>query len=175
MAKRIPHLTKLTATVYCFMVSIFQLMGQTNSIPTINQKHEHQLKSKTNNKSYQLFVSLPKYYSKADTTKYPVLYFLDGNFTFPIAHTTRQILDFTGGLEDLIIIGIGYNWDKSYEPWFTERWNDLTPSFSVEADTNRSFLEMLQLKTGMLISGGGQKFLGILKNEIIPFVEKNYK
>lgn len=176
MTKCISHATKLT---YCFisflMVFTFQLMGQTNSIPTINQKQEHQLKSKININSYQLFVSLPKYYSKTDATKYPVLYLLDGNFAFPIAHSTRQLLDFTGGLEDVIIVGIGYTWDKSYEPWVTERWNDFTPSSNIQSDTNRSFLGMLNLKTGSLISGGGQKFLEIMKKEIIPFVEKNYK
>ena len=175
MTKRISLATKLTASLFLLVVLTYQLVGQVNSIPTINQKQEHQLKSKINNNIYQLFVSLPKNYSKTDTTQYPVLYLLDGNFAFPIAHSTRQFLDLASGLEDVIIVGIGYTWNKSYEPWATERWNDFTPSSHIQSDTSRSFLGLLNLKTGSLISGGGQNFLGIMKNEIIPFVEKNYK
>lgn len=150
-------------------------MGQTNSIPAINQKQEYQVKSKINKISYQIFVSLPKYYSKTDTTKYPVLYLLDGNYTFPIAHSTRQLLDFAGSIEDLIIVGIGYSWDKSYEPWYTGRWGDFTPSSDIKNDTSSTFLSMLKLKSGSLTSGNAKEFISILKNEIIPLVEKNYK
>lgn len=175
MTKYITLTTKIFASLFACMVLTIQSMGQTNSLPAINQKQEYKLKSKLNKNSYQLFVSLPKYYSKTDSTKYPVLYLLDGNYTFPIAHSTRQLLDFAGSLEDVIIVGIGYTWEKSYEPWFTGRWNDLTPSFDIKSDTSRSFLAMLKLKTGSLTSGGAQEFMNILKNEIIPFVEKNYK
>lgn len=174
MAKYNLPTSKITMALFAFIGFTLQSMAQTTSIPVINQKQEYQLKSKINNKAYQLFVSLPKYYSQKDTTKYPVLYLLDGNYTFPIAHSTRQLLDFTGSLEDVIIVGIGYNWKKSYEPWFTGRWHDLTPSPDNTSDTSRSFLAMLNLKAGSLQSGGAKEFLTIIKNEIIPFVEKNY-
>ncbi|RZM24272.1 MAG: hypothetical protein EOO88_23390 [Pedobacter sp.] len=136
-----------TSIVACFILAI-QSIGQTNSMPAINQKEEYRLKSKINNNSYQLFVSLPKYYSKTDSTKYSVLYLLDGNYTFPIAHSTRQLLDFAGSLEDVIIVGIGYTWDKSYEPWYTGRWGDFTPSADIKSDTSSSFLSMLKLMPG---------------------------
>ena len=174
MTKYILLATRFFVSLFAFIVFSVQSMGQTNSIPVINQKQEFQLKSKMNNTSYQLFVSLPKNYSKTDTIKYPVLYLLDGNYTFPIAHSARQLLDFAGSLENVIIVGIGYSWDKSYEPWYTGRWSDFTPSSVINSDTSRSFLSTLNLKTGSLTSGGAQGFINILKNEIIPFVEKSY-
>jgi predicted alpha/beta superfamily hydrolase len=166
---------KITALFLIYVFFANESMCQTNSLPAINQKQEYQLKSKINKTSYQLFVSLPKYYSSTDTVKYPVLYLLDGNYTFPIAHSTRQLLDFSSSLEDIIIVGIGYTWDKSYEPWFVERWNNFTPSSDIKSDTSGSFLKMLNLKTGSLTSGGSEEFINVLKNEIIPFVEKKYK
>ncbi len=175
MTKYNEMMTKISILLFGFVIFTTQLIGQANSIPAINQKEEYQLKSKISNKTYELFVSLPKYYSKTDTIKYPVLYLLDGNYTFPIAHSTRQLLDFAGSLEDLIIVGIGYKWEKSYEPWFTGRWNDLTPSADKKSDTSGSFLAMLKLKTGSLTSGGAEQFMSLIKNEIIPFVGKNYK
>jgi len=174
MTKYLSIAIKITASLFAFIFAM-QSMGQTNPIPVINQKQEYKLKSKINNNDYQLFVSLPKYYSNTDTTKYPVLYLLDGNYTFPIAHSTRLLLDLAGSLEEVIIVGIGYSWDKSYEPWYIGRWNDFTPSPDLNSDTSRSFLAMLNLKTGSLTSGGAQEFMNMLKNEIFPFVEKNYK
>src|SRR5688572_25458099 len=174
MAKYLSSTTKIVALLFAFIFFAMKSMGQTSPIPIINQKQEYQLKSKINKNSYQLFVSLPKYYSKTDATKYPVLYLLDGNYTFPIVHSTRQLLDFASTLEDVIIVGIGYTWDKSYEPWLTERWSDFTPSSDMKSDTSRFFLASLKLKTGSLTSGGALEFMSVLKNEIIPFIEKNY-
>ena len=165
---------KATALLVAFMVFNRHAIAQGNTIPVINQQEEQQLTA-TNGKNYRLLISLPKNYSKTDTTKYPVLYLLDGNYIFPIAHSTRQLLDFTSSLEDLIIVGIGYTWQQSYTPWFTGRWNDLTPTHDTVADTSRSFVTMLNLKPGELTSGGADEFIKILKNELIPFIEKQYK
>lgn len=164
----------ITSVLFFFLSFVTQSTGQTKAIPVINQKQEFYRKSKVNNTDYQLFISLPKYYSKADSTKYPVLYLLDGNYTFPIAHSARQLLDLAGSLEDFIIVGIGYTWEKSYIPWYNSRWKDFTPSSDIASDTSRSFLALLKMEKGTLHSGGAQEFMGVLKNEIIPFIESNY-
>lgn len=168
-----PFLKHLYLTLFLFLFTLI-LFGQTNIVPTINQKEEYGLTSKINKSKYQLFVSLPKNYSKQDTTKYPVLYILDGNYAFPIAHSTRQLLDLGGSIQDIIIVGIGYTWNRSYEPWFVNRWHDFTPSRNGESDTAQSFLGVLNLSKGSILSGGGQTFLQVMKKEIIPFIEANY-
>ena len=35
---------------------------------------------------------------------------LDGNYWFPVAHSARYLLDFGNEIEQVIIVGIGYNW-----------------------------------------------------------------
>jgi len=149
--------------------------AQARPVPTINQQTKHEIKSKINGHVYPVFVSLPKNYSKKDTVHYPVFYILDGNSGFPVAHATRQMLDLVGALEDVIIVGIGYEWDRSFQPWFTNRWNDLTPTADGKADTSQQYLGALNLPNGSLKSGGTERFIAILKTEILPFIQMEYK
>lgn len=146
-----------------------------STVPEINQKKEHVMKSTVNGNTYYLYVSLPAHYSPKDTTRYPVLFLLDGNTMFPIAHAARQMLDFFNGLEKVIVVGIGYTFEKSYQPYVIARWNDYTPSTDQKLDTNPATLKLLDLQTGALKSGGASVFIDVLKKEIIPFVDKNYK
>ena len=150
-------------------------MAQTTIVPVINQKQEHVVKSSINGTIYNLSVSLPMHFSKSDTTHYPVLYLLDGGLAFPVAHAARTSLDLSGEMEDVIIVSIEYQWEQSLVPWMTTRWKDYTPSKDEKADANPAFLKMFDLKAGALASGGGPVFLEVLKNEIIPFIDKQYK
>ncbi|MGM0580713.1 MAG: alpha/beta hydrolase [Bacteroidota bacterium] len=157
------------------LVFCYNLLGQSNSIPTINQQKSHILKSKINNLTYYLNVSLPKHYSENDTSQYPVLYMLDGNWAFPIAHVARTSVDIFGGLENVIIVGIEYEWDKSFTPWWTNRWQDFTPTKDSINDENPEWSKIVGLPGGSLTSGGAPVFLNVIKNEIIPFIDEEYK
>lgn len=53
---------------------------------------------------------------------------LDRGMAFPIAHSVRTSLDMFGSLEDVIIVGIEYEWEQSLTPWMTTRWKDFTPT-----------------------------------------------
>jgi len=46
--------------------------------------------SKIMGKDYQLYISFPKGYSTKDTTKYPVLFVLDGQGSFPVFKSVRE-------------------------------------------------------------------------------------
>ena len=167
----------LTVLLLILMVSSFELMSQTSSIPVINQKQEHILKSKINGTTYHLYVSLPQHYSTKDTSHYPVLYLLDGGFSFPIAHSARNALDIFGELKHLIIVGIEYDWEQSLTPWTTNRWKDYTPT--KDANYDSIFIKWYGLQFGLpegsLLSGGSPVFLNVISNEIIPFIDKEYK
>jgi predicted alpha/beta superfamily hydrolase len=150
------------------------VLAQSTTAPTINQKQEHVVKSKINNNTYHLSVSLPMHYAAKDTTRYPVLYLLDGGLNFPIAHAARMAMDMTGELEQFIIVGIEYEWEKSLQPWMILRWKDFTHSKVIGADTNKAFLRLVDLKKGDLLSGGANNFINVLQKEIIPFIENQY-
>src|ERR1700741_1868880 len=75
--------------------------------PTENQATKrHIIKSVFNDKTYELCVSLPKKYSEQDSLRYPVLYVLDGKFSFKSMSSIRELLDLGKEIKDIIIVSI---------------------------------------------------------------------
>jgi predicted alpha/beta superfamily hydrolase len=133
---------------------------------------EHIIKSSFNNRTYKLYVSLPKNYSKLDTLHYPVLYVLDGKFSFTSFHSIRGVLDLGKEIKDIIIVAIADNGETDSD-WLAERYNDFTPSSVPLSDIQWS--KMMNIPDGKLRSGGAELFLGTLQNDMIPFIDKHYK
>ena len=174
MKKTISFSSKILCSL--LMLSVMSTsFAQINEIPVINQKQEHVLKSKINGTTYYLSVSLPMHYSKTDTTHYPVLYMLDGGIVFPIAHAARNSMDVFGELQDVIIVTIEYEWNQSLSPWMIGRWKDFTPSKDEKMDASPDYLKLFGLQPGALSSGGARVFLEVIKKDIIPFIDKNYR
>src|ERR1700712_2926239 len=93
------------------------------AIPAIR----HSIKSVFNNKTYQLCVSLPKKYSEQDTLHYPVLYVLDGKFSFNSMSSIREVLDLGKEIKDIIIVSIDDSCTTDAD-WLASRYIDFTPS-----------------------------------------------
>lgn len=165
----------ITLLVLLASATVHELMGQVNSTPVINQKAEHVLQSMINKTTYHLSISLPQHYSPKVTTHYPVLYILDGGLAFPIAHAARTSMDIFGDLDKMIIVGIEYEWKQSLTPWMTNRWKDYTPTKDEAFDASPTYKKAFGLTEGALLSGGAPVFLNVIKTEIIPFIDKNYK
>lgn len=119
----------------------------------------HSIYSEIMKQEYQLYISLPSTYSKEDTITYPVLYVLDGKYMFSIIDGTRVNLDLEDRIEDVIIVCLGLG--KDLDSWQSNRTFAFTPS------KDKSIVKYK--------SGGAETFLKSLKNEIIPFVDENYK
>ena len=146
--------------------------GQEKSNKLLSPTKGHIIKSTFNNKFYQLYVSLPKNYSTDDTIHYPVLYVLDGKFSFISFHSIREVLDLGKEIKDVIIVAIDDS-SQTDADWFADRYNDFTPSSIPQSDTQWS--KMMNIPIGKLKSGGAELFLNTLQNDIIPFTEKHYK
>lgn len=111
-----------------------------------------QFKSAINNHDYQLYVKLPASYS--DTTKrYPVMYCLDGQWSFPLTMEMRVGLLYDNLITETIFVGIA--WPDNY---LANRMRDFTPTHT-DIDT---------------ASGGAAKFLEVIKNEIITRIDSTY-
>jgi predicted alpha/beta superfamily hydrolase len=119
---------------------------------------DHTINSEIMGKDYQLYISFPKNYSTKDTISYPVLYVLDGEYSFPIIQGSMRFFSLGNEIEDVIIVGISSG--LTLESLRINR----TYDYTISIDTTK------QMKTG-----GAPKFLDCIKNEIIPFVDKNYK
>ena len=129
---------------------------------------DHTITSKILDKEFELFISFPKSYTTKDTITYPVLYVLDGGFSFRTLQGAHNFLSIDGTIENVIIVGINSNTNgptgRSYD-------------YTISSDTiaNRSMDEYYGLPKGSFKTGGAEKFLKSIKTEIIPFVDKNYK
>jgi predicted alpha/beta superfamily hydrolase len=129
----------------------------------------YEIKSEINKTTYVLGVSVPKDYNPKK--KYPVLYMLDGYYASEIAHGAHKSLKFYDEIEDIILVTIQGTAVEN-KTWFTQRWSELTFTKFPAYDSTTSVMEGIPAPG--LKSGEGERFLNVIKNEIIPFIEKTY-
>ncbi|HEY1869475.1 MAG TPA: alpha/beta hydrolase-fold protein [Chitinophagaceae bacterium] len=108
------------------------------------------------NQEYELQISLPGGYSNSNK-KYPVVYLMDSQWDFPLVTALYGQQYYDGFIPEMIIVGI--TWGGSRPNPDSLRARDYTP-------TNDKRLPQ---------SGGADKFLSFIKNEVFPFIESNYK
>lgn len=124
---------------------------------------DHTITSSIMEKEYQLHISFPANYSTKDSITYPVLYVLDGGASFQSFRSAQKYLSLDNRIEDVIIVGInGEGRIYDYSP-------------SIDTISERDIEEAFGLSRGTLKTGGAPKFLNVIKTEIAPFIEKNYK
>jgi predicted alpha/beta superfamily hydrolase len=105
---------------------------------------------------YELQISLPANY-KTSTKKYPVVYLMDSQWDFPLVKSIYGEQYYDGFIPEMIIVGV--TWGGVNPNPDSLRARDYTP-------TTESRLPQ---------SGGADKFLAVMKNELFPFMEANYK
>lgn len=110
---------------------------------------------------FQLFVALPRGYSTNDTT-YPVLYMTDANMLFAAATQVLRFMQLPGpeALPQILLVGIGYR-TETVRGWRELRNRDLTPARAPDP-TN-------------VTRGGAANFLRFIREELKPFISKNYR
>lgn len=105
---------------------------------------------------YELQVLLPSGYS-ASGKKYPVVYLMDSQWDFPLVKSIYGQQYYDGFIPELIVVGV--TWGGVNPNPDSLRARDYTP-------TNENRLPQ---------SGGADQFLSFMKNELFPFIEKNYR
>ncbi len=108
-------------------------------------------------REYHLFVALPDGY-KTSTEAYPVIYVLDADFHFGLAAGLTGYSHWFRNVPELIIVGIGYAMETS-EEWVQLR--DL--DYDVPG------------MPGAASGSAANLFLDALTQEIIPFINANYR
>lgn len=109
-----------------------------------------------NGQEYVLQISLPASYDKSNK-KYPVIYLMDSQWDFPLLTALYGQQYYDGFIPEVIIVGI--TWGGEHPNPDSLRARDYTP-------TNDKRLPQ---------SGGADKFLSVIKNEVSPLVQKNYR
>ncbi len=118
---------------------------------TVNTGISLTLHSNILNEDRIVMIGLPDGYEKSNK-KYPVFYLMDGQWGFDF---TKQMIDWVsrtryGFMPEMILVSLHTGGDN--------RTRDLTPT----KDRNNG-------------GGGGDKLYDFIRNEVIPFVDKNYR
>jgi uncharacterized protein len=121
------------------------------------------LHSQSNGITYKIYIALPENYSKESAAKFPVLYLLDADYSFPIAKSICDHLFERDNLPPVILVGIAYAGPNQYQ---INRTRDYTPL----ASQQEGYSPEVQKH-----SGGGPKFLSFIESELMPFIEKNFR
>jgi predicted alpha/beta superfamily hydrolase len=140
----------------CAAFTAADIFAQSEKFPpvVIPGAHIRTLKSKETGRVYDLYFQLPEMRSGK---KYPVLFVLDGQWDFKLLDSVYGGLHYDKFVPEMIIVGITYSGkNPDYDRL---RAMDYTPT-------------AVQRVPG---SGDAPKFLAFLKNDVFPFVEKNYQ
>jgi predicted alpha/beta superfamily hydrolase len=105
------------------------------------------LTSSITHREYKLFVGMPDGYGESDSS-HPVIYALDGNSLFPALTNITRILAYFDQIPKTIVVGIG---SPTLEEMFEQRRIDYNPA-----------------------DEGTKLFLQVLRQEIIPLIEREY-
>ena len=105
---------------------------------------------------YELQIMLPGGF-KNSNKKYPVIYLMDSQWDFPLLKCLYGEHYFDGFVPELIVVGV--TWGGVNPNPDSLRARDYTP-------TKEARLPQ---------SGGADKFLSFMKDELFPFIETNYK
>jgi len=133
---------------------------------------QYDITAAANGQKYRLLVAPPDGFNPNDTTRYSVLYLLDGHYTFPAAIAARASMGIFNELENVIIVGIT-DGDYAFDRWFTSRWRDYTPTANPSTDS--SYARQFKIAVEQVRSGGGPAFLRTLRQDIVPFIEQRYR
>jgi hypothetical protein len=141
------------------------------TLPDVERTEFH---SRFTGQDYNVYVSLPASYSRGNQ-RYPALYVPDVDQGFLGIRGASFFLGMGGltgtgdVLEEFILVGVPLK-SESVLDWARMRSLDLTPT-EVES-WNASTAKLIG---GAIRSGGAPLFLRALKEEVIPFIEANYR
>ena len=100
--------------------------------------------------SFFILISVPDGYYNSEK-RYPVLYVLDGDIAFGMAASISRYLQIGNNIPEIIVVGIGYG------------------------AINKSAGEKRRRDYRPAQSGGAEDYLKFLDEELIPFIDENYR
>ena len=138
--------TVLVTLIFTIIISFLSVSVSAQSEDIILGKKKI-IKSQVLNEEREIMVYTPPGY-KNPATQFPVLYLLDGKAHFLHASGVSEFLSKNGLIPQMVVVAIN-NIDRS---------RDFSPTATKEIKT----------------SGGAEKFLQFLEEELLPYIEKNY-
>jgi predicted alpha/beta superfamily hydrolase len=140
--------------LFVFFVNFFSVLAQ-QDLRDVNDFNLYNTQYKLINSqfvddTFHVFIGLPDNYNSTDK-KYPVIYVLDGDISYGMASGIARYLEIGGNIPKLIVVGIGYG--AVGKGAGNKRNRDYRPKDS----------------------GGAESFQKFIKEELIPYVDNNYR
>jgi len=158
-------------TVICGVVAVVGWSGlaaaqapnpgaTTHPAVTLSSTEVRTLSSSILSRDFQIYVALPWSY-RVTEKRYPAVYVTDADASFGMAHAAYQVSQNDQEIPELILVGIGYGLDISsaLSTWNTRRTQELTPGAAKDYPG----------------SGDAARFSRFVREELVPFIEKNYR
>ena len=147
---------KIAGTLLVFGLLILGKPVQAQQVEIAGSQIKKFTSSIVSGQEYVLQIMLPGGYGKNDK-KYPVLYLMDSQWDFPLLTALYGQQYYDGFVPEMIIVGI--TWGGDHPNPDSLRARDYTPTNEKRSPQ----------------SGGADKFLSVIKNEIFPLIEKSYR
>ena len=118
---------------------------------------KHHIISSVNGKTYELIIQIPSSYFSDTLQKFPVVYFCDGYYDFPLFTSIYGNLMYDQRISECFLVGFSYVGENiDYGPL---RFHDYLPTYS---ETNK-------------FGGGAAEYLKIVENDFIKYMESNFR
>ena len=164
----IPFKNVIKFSFYLLIIELFSCKAPTQNIiekevkpASIEIGEIKSIFSKSLNEEREYLIYTPESYVRkndsSDQKKYPVLVLLDGGYHFHSVIGAIQFMSSNGLIPEMIVVAIPN----------TDRTRDLSPTFSGtdwEGTPTERFAK----------SGGGEKFLSFINDELLPEIDKTY-
>src|SRR5215218_6856134 len=154
MNKCFSYITLLLSLIACS-----QNPGKKEQIAKGDPQNLFRLYSKNVADSFSVYVNLPNNYKPEQKANYPVVYLLDANLYFDVVASVLTKYSDVGLAPSVILVGIGY---RDFQTMDSLRNRD---------DTYPTAIQEYE----MSVSGGADKFLSFINNELVPKIDKEYK
>jgi predicted alpha/beta superfamily hydrolase len=146
-----------------------QTLADTAPRVTLPNTHVHVLHSRVNGRTYLIQVALPSAYVSAgpgDVSRYPSLYLL-GMGLFPLLYVHQQFDAFRHPTRT-ILVGVSVPAD-TLRKWYDSEFDYTAPLTAADSQYFK--------RTGLTppLGGGAPQFLRVLKEEIIPLINRSYR
>jgi uncharacterized protein len=117
-----------------------------------------------NGVSYRLDVSLPRAPPPSGRPR-PLVVVLDADYAFPVVRAVVEHLAERGWIDEVVVIGVGYDGPTTVESYRKNRTRDYTPVPFPTGGYGPEF---------QAVSGGGPAFARFLADEVLPLAGKEY-
>lgn len=141
-----------------FTIACMQSAKKVKKEEKTDTENNFRIYSENVSDSFVISVQLPGDYNEQPSKKYPVVYLLDANIYFDIVATTLHKYSEVGLAPSVILVGIGY---KDFPTMDSLRNRDDTYPVAIP-------------EYEMSVSGGADRFIAFIHNELISKIDKEY-